>query len=117
MTCQAALLLPMSDVGAANEPAGSDETASDATAQTETTPDDAAGGVDVVRYAGSNPYEMSIELARALVESTGSSSEWVVLASGESWADAAVAGPLAASLGAPVVLVPPGGSAIDCGAA
>ncbi len=52
---------------------------------------------------------MSIELAQTLVDAGGGTSEWVVLASGESWTDAAAAGPLAASLDAPVVLVPPGG--------
>ena len=64
--------------------------------------------MEIVRYAGSGSYAMSTVLARTLV-GAGGSSEWVVLASGESWADAAVAGPLAASLDAPVVLVPPGG--------
>ena len=76
--------------------------------------DDATGeavadGVDVVRYAGADPYEQSLEIARALVDAGGRSSKWAVLASGESWAEAAAAGPLAASLGAPVLLVPPGG--------
>ena len=83
----------------------------DAVAEThnEAEPDSRPGGVQVVRYAGSDPYALSIEVAQALVDSSGGSSEWVVLASGEHWAHAAVAGPLAASLGAPVVLAPPGG--------
>ncbi|WP_419862560.1 cell wall-binding repeat-containing protein [Candidatus Poriferisodalis sp.] len=71
-------------------------------------PSDLAGGAEVVRYTGSDPYELSLAVAQALVDAEGGTSEWVVLASGESWADAATAGPLAASLGAPVVLVPPG---------
>ncbi len=75
----------------------------------EADPDEAAPGVQVVRYDGSDPYALSIELASALVASAGGTSEWVVLATGESWAEAAAAGPLAASLDAPVVLVPPGG--------
>ncbi len=75
----------------------------------EADPDEAVPAVQVVRYDSSDPYAMSIELARALVDARGGSSEWVVLASGESWAEAAAAGPLAASLGAPVLLVPPGG--------
>ncbi|MCY4516342.1 MAG: cell wall-binding repeat-containing protein [Acidimicrobiaceae bacterium] len=68
-----------------------------------------AGDVEIVRYADSDPYGLSVDVAQALVDAQVGSSEWVVLASGESWADAAMAGPLAASLGAPVVLVPPGG--------
>ena len=73
------------------------------------TADAAESGVEVVRYAGSDAYEQSVEIARALVDAGGGSSEWAVLTSGESWAEAAAAGPLAASLGAPVLLVPPGG--------
>ena len=103
-------LLPISALGAAEgDSVGADGSAADAEAQNDTMPDDSAGGVEVVRYAGSDQYETSIEVARALVDLEGGSSEQVVLASGESWADAAMAGPLAASLGAPVVLVPPGG--------
>ncbi len=67
------------------------------------------GGVDIVRYVGSDPYGMSVELAAALAEARGGASEWAVLVSGESWTDAVAAGPLAASLDAPVLLVPPGG--------
>ena len=100
---------PMTAVSAAEEPASSDESASDAAeASADPAPEVPAGGVEIVRYAGSGSYAMSTVLARTLV-GAGGSSEWVVLASGESWADAAVAGPLAASLDAPVVLVPPGG--------
>ena len=68
----------------------------------------ATGGVEVVRYAGSDPYEQSLVIARATVAAKGGASEWAVLASGESWTHAAVAGPLAASLDAPVLLMPPG---------
>ena len=68
-----------------------------------------ASGVDVTRYAGSDAYEQSLEIARALVAAGGGSAEWAVLASGESWTEAAAAGPLAVSLGAPLLLVPPGG--------
>ncbi|WP_420436223.1 cell wall-binding repeat-containing protein [Candidatus Poriferisodalis sp.] len=100
----------MTGVGAVEEPAGPDETAPDAAeASADLGPEDPAGGVKVVRYAGSDRYAMSIELAQALVDAEDGTSEWVVLASGESWTDAAMAGPLAASLDAPVVLVPPGG--------
>ena len=99
--CLMASLLPVTSAGAADEPAAASEPASNT--------EDPAGGVQVVRYAGSDRYAMSIEVAQALVDAEGGSSEWVVLVSGESWADAAAAGPLAASLGAPVVLVPSGG--------
>ncbi len=75
----------------------------------EADPDEAVPGAEIMRYSSSDPYAMSIEVADALVEARGGTSEWVVLASGESRAEAAAAGPLAASLGAPVLLVPPGG--------
>ena len=77
--------------------------------ETESGSDDSADGVEVVRYTGSDQYELSLSVARALVDAGGGTSEWRVLASGQSWADAAAAVPLAASLDAPVVLVPPGG--------
>ncbi len=51
---------------------------------TEADPDDALPAMEVMRYEGSDPYAMSIELASALVASAGGSSEWVVLASDES---------------------------------
>ena len=99
-----AVLLPAPGIAAAQEPAAdADNSASDATA------DDSAGGVEMVRYAGLDQYELSLAVAQALVDAEGGASEWVVLASGESWADAATAGPLAASLGAPILLIPPGG--------
>ncbi len=65
--------------------------------------------MEIVRYAGSDRYAMSIEMAQALVDAEDGTSGWVVLASGESWADAVMAGPLAASFDAPVVPVPFGG--------
>ena len=98
--CLAASLLPVPAAAAAEGPIE---------AQQEPSPEDSADGVEIVRYASSDPYAMSIEVAQALVDANGRSSEWVVLASGESWADAAAAGPLAASRRAPVLLVPPGG--------
>ena len=106
----ALLLLPVAVVGAAEGlGAVADYSASNAESQSEVGPDVTVGGVEVVRYAGSDQYELSLALAQALADAEGGTSEWAVLASGESWADAATAGPLAASLGAPVVLVPPGG--------
>ena len=73
------------------------------------TPDPTAENVAVDRFATSNPYELSVEMAQVLADTGDIGSEWVVLALGESWAEAAAAGPLAASLDAPVQLVPPGG--------
>ena len=90
----------MSTAAAAEEPTG---------AQPAPSPEGSAGSADVVRYVGSDPYAMSIELAGALADAGGGTSEWVVLVPGESWAEAAAAGPLAVSLGAAVLLVPPGG--------
>ncbi len=113
--CLTVVLLPVSGVAAAEEPtAGAGNSASEAETQDGATsddsmPEDSAGGVEVVHHAGSDQYELSLAVAQALVDADGGTSEWVVLASGESWADAATAGPLAASLAAPVVLVPPGG--------
>ncbi|WP_419855734.1 cell wall-binding repeat-containing protein [Candidatus Poriferisodalis sp.] len=104
-----ASLVTLTPAGAANEPADAGDSATDAETQNEAEPDSAPSGLQVVRYAGSDAYALSIEVAQALVDLNGGSSAWVVLASGEHWAHAAVAAPLAASLGAPVVLVPPGG--------
>ena len=104
-----ASLVTLTPADAADEPADAGDSATDAETQNEAEPDSAPSGVQVVRYAGSDAYALSIEVAQTLVDLIGGSSEWAVLASGESWADAAAAGPLAASLGAPVVLVPPGG--------
>ena len=98
--CLVASLLPVPAAGAAEEPSEALQASS---------PENTADGVEVVRYASSDPYAMSIELAEELADAGGVASERVVLASGEHWAEAAVAGPLAASLGASVVLVPPGG--------
>ena len=103
--------LPLVGVGAAD-----DLTTSDAEADVVESAgsDTAAGGVEVVRFSAEDAYGLSVEVAealvaQALVAEAGGDSDWVVLASGEGWADAVAAGPLAASLGAPVVLVPPGG--------
>ncbi|MXY03768.1 MAG: hypothetical protein F4190_13695 [Acidimicrobiales bacterium] len=110
MACLVVSLLPLPAVGAAeHSAAGADDSASDAEPQSEAAPDDSVGGVEVVRYASSDQYELSLAVAQALADADGGTSERVVLVSGESWADAVTTGPLAASLGAPVVLVPPGG--------
>ena len=91
-------------------PSGAAEPTSDpAAGLTDQRSDAASGGVKIVRYAAADRYGLTIEITQALVDAGGGTSEWVVLAPGASWADAAMAGPLAASLGAPVLLVPPGG--------
>lgn len=68
-----------------------------------------AGSLEVVRYSAADPYALSLEIAEALLAASGREPDWVVLASGADLAEAVVAGPLASSLGAPTVLVPPGG--------
>lgn len=67
------------------------------------------GSLELVRYADSDRAELSVEVAAALVKASGGTSEYVVLVAEEAWSDAAVTGPLAASLDAPVILVPPDG--------
>ena len=104
-----ASLVTLTPAGAADDPADGGDSAADAEAQNEAEPDSPTGGVQVVRYAAADAYALSIEVAQALVDSNDGSSEWVVLVTGESWAEAAAAGPLAASIDAPVLLVPPGG--------
>ena len=100
--CLAASVLPISNAGATAEPdVGDIEGAAEANVT--------ANGVEVVRLWSPDRYGTSLAVARELVRLRGGRAEAVVLASGESWADAAVAGPLAASLSAPVLLVPPGG--------
>ena len=104
-----ASLVTLTPAGAADDAADGGDSATDAEAQNEAEPDSPTGAAQVVRYAAADAYALSIEVAQALVDSNGGSSEWAVLTSDEPWVEAAAAGPLAASLGAPVVLVPPGG--------
>ena len=106
----AALLLPVPEVAAAQEPeAATGASAPAAEEDGAAGPEDSADGLALVRNTGADKYALSLAMAQALVDAAGDTSEWVVLASGESWVDAVAAGPLAASLDAPVVLVPPGG--------
>jgi len=58
-------------------------------------------GLTVDRVAGTNRYETAGEVADAI----GSTSGTVIIASGEVAADALAAGPIAANLGAPILLV------------
>ncbi len=64
--------------------------------------------VSVTRYGGADRYETSLQVAEAFAADAGGSLEWVVLVSGRRWTDAVVAAPVAGSLGAPVLMTPPG---------
>ncbi len=59
------------------------------------------------RLSGPNRYATSVEISRANFDPTR---EWVVVASGETFADALGAGPFASLLRAPLVLVPRAGT-------
>ena len=66
------------------------------------------GGVATVRYGGADRYETSLLIAEAVAAEAGGSLSSVVLVSGERWTDAVVAAPIAGSLGAAVLMTPPG---------
>lgn len=66
-------------------------------------------GLEVRRVGGADRYETSLRIAREVVEHAGGSVNAVVVASGESWLDAAVGSSLAGGLDLPLLLVPPGG--------
>lgn len=68
-----------------------------------------ASDVSVTRYGGADRYATSLLVAEAVAAQAGGSLSSVVLVSGERWTDAVVAAPLAGSLGAPVLMTPPGG--------
>ena len=59
-----------------------------------------SGAASITRYAGSNRYGTAVEISKA----AASSSEYVVLASGTSYADALAGVPLANALKAPILL-------------
>ncbi|MDE0135117.1 MAG: cell wall-binding repeat-containing protein [Acidimicrobiaceae bacterium] len=63
--------------------------------------------VSLTRYGGADRYATSLLIAEAVAVEAGGSLANVVLVSGERWADAVVAAPLAASLAAPVLMTPP----------
>ena len=65
-------------------------------------------GVEVERYGGADRYETSLRIAEAFVQGAGGSVADVVLVSGERWTDAVVAASVAGSLGAAVLMTPPG---------
>ena len=68
----------------------------------------ASSDVTVVRYGGADRYATSLRVAEAVAAEAGGSLESVVLVSGERWTDAVVAAPIAGSLGAAVLMTPPG---------
>jgi len=59
-----------------------------------------SGAAAVTRYAGSNRYGTAVEISKA----AASSSEYVIIASGSSYADALAGVPLASALKAPILL-------------
>ena len=66
------------------------------------------GGVAAVRYGGADRYATSLLIAEAVAAEAGGSLSSVVLVSGQRWTDAVVAAPIAGSLGAAVLMTPPG---------
>ena len=66
------------------------------------------GGVATVRYGGADRYATSLRVAEAVAAEADGSLSSVVLVSGERWTDAVVAAPIAGSLGAAVLMTPPG---------
>lgn len=70
--------------------------------------DGESSGVSVVRLGGADRYATSLLVAEAFAADAGGSLSSVVMVSGERWADAAVAVPVAGALGSPVLLTPPG---------
>ena len=67
-----------------------------------------ASDVSVERYGGADRYATSLVVAEAFAAEAGGSLSSVVLVSGERWRDAVVAAAVAGTLGAPVLMTPPG---------
>ena len=63
--------------------------------------------VSVTRYGGADRYATSLQVADAVAADAGDSLDSVVLVSGERWTDAVAAAPVAAALGAAVLMTPP----------
>ena len=72
-----------------------------------------ASDVTVARYGGADRYVTSLRVAEAVAAEAGGSLDSVVLVSGERWTDSVVAAPIAGSLGAAVLMTPPGGLRSD----
>lgn len=86
--------------------------ASDAAAQQGVAPADednvTAVALAQFRFGAADRYETSLLIAQHYAELHDGKLSSVVLVSGERWTDAVVAAPLAGSLGAPVLMMPPG---------
>ena len=65
------------------------------------------GPVVIERFGAKDRHATSLQMAEAFVEGAGGSVENVVMVSAKHWYDAVVSVPLAAALGAPVVMTPP----------
>ena len=76
-----ASLVTLTPAGAAEEAAG-ESASGTATASADPTLGDVAGGVEVVRYTGSDQYALSLAVAQVQVDAGDGTSELVVLASG-----------------------------------
>ena len=72
------------------------------------TDDPALADVEITRYGGADRYATSLLVAEAVATHAGGSVETVVLVGGTRWTDAVVAAPLAGSMGAPLLMTPPG---------
>lgn len=85
---------------------------SDAAAQQGVAPDDEGNLTAVAfaqfRFGAADRYETSLLIAQQYAELHDGKLSSVVLVSGERWTDAVVAAALAGSLGAPVLMMPPG---------
>jgi len=68
----------------------------------------ATATITKARLAGADRYKTAVAISKANFDSTGQ--DWVVVASGQSFPDALGAGPLAAMLQAPLLLVPTSGT-------
>ncbi|MCY4517062.1 MAG: cell wall-binding repeat-containing protein [Acidimicrobiaceae bacterium] len=99
------LVVPADAAGAAEE---DDSTGSDGSDVSAGSDGSDGSDVSVARYGGADRYATSLLIAEAVAAEAGGSLEWAVLVSGERWTDAVVAAPLAGSLGAPVLMTPPG---------
>ena len=64
-------------------------------------------GLDVARLAGSDRYATSVDVAAEASKRFSGTGQQVTFASGRSFRDALIAGPVAAKRGGPLLLVPP----------
>lgn len=66
-------------------------------------------GLQVVRLAGEDRYATALAIFQEAVRRLPGTADSLIIATGDDYPDALAAGPLAAQLGAPVLLVPAGG--------